>query len=148
MPSYICSIHFAGGIAANLLDNTNCAWAPTIMMSYTTKEDDLGLYNHCKRKREQQDNCSVQCTPLPFNNSQDEDRRTLSHQLNPLTAETTSKDVSRSDHETPGPSVNEQPIANYSTIEIVSEDVSMNEMANQIVDEVHFPTLTEVNTVE
>ena len=44
--------------------------------------------------------------------------------------------------------MNEQPIANYSTIEIVSEDVSMNEMANQIVDEVHFPTLTEVNTVE
>ena len=125
----VCSIHFIGGIAADLLDDTNPAWIPTIMMGYTTKEGDLGRYNRYKRRREQQDN------------SQDADRRTLSYQ-------TTSEDVSRSDHKTSGPSVNEQPIANYSTTETVSEDVSTDEMASQIVDEVHFPTVTEVNTVE
>ena len=146
--AYVCSIHFVGGIAADLLDDTNPAWVPTIMMGYTTKEGDLGRYNRCKRRREQQDNCSVKCTPSSFSNSQDEDWRTLSHQLNPLTAETTSEHVSRSVYETPGPSVNEQPIANYSTTETVSEDVSMDERASQIVDEVHFPTVTEVDTVE
>lgn len=140
--AYICSIHFVGGIAANLLDDTNPAWVPTIMMGYKT-EGDLGRYNRCKRRREQQDNCS-KCTPSTFNNSQD-DRRTLSHQLNPLT-EGTSKDVSRSDHETPGPSVNEQPIANYSTTETVSEDVNMDETASQTMDEVQFPTMTEIIT--
>ena len=147
--AYVCSIHFIGGIAANLLDDTNPAWVPTIMMGYIyiTKEGDLGRYNRCKRRREQQDNCSVKCTPSSFNNSQDEDR-TLSHQLNPLTAETASNDASRSDHETPGPSVNEQPIVNYCTTETVSEDVSIDEMASHIVDEVYFPTLTEGNTVE
>ena len=72
------------------------------MMGYTTKEGDLGCYNRYKRRRERQDN------------SQDADRRTLSYQ-------TTSEDVSRSDHETSGLSVNEQPIANYSTTETVSD---------------------------
>ena len=115
------------------------------MYVYLVQTQFCPCYNRCKRRREQQHNCSVKCTPSSFNNSQDEDRRTLSHQLNPLTAETASNDVSRSDHETPGPSVNEQPIANYSTTETVSEDVSMDEMASHIVDEVHFPTLTEVN---
>ena len=46
--AYACSIHFVGGIKANLLNDTNSAWVPTIMMGYTTKEGDLSHYNHCK----------------------------------------------------------------------------------------------------
>ena len=136
---YACSMHFVGGVATQLLDDTNPAWIPN--NNDATKEGDLSCYNRYKRRREQQDNCSLKHTSS-FNYSQDEDGRTLSDQK-------TSKKVLRSDHETLGQNVtNEQPIANYSTTDTLSEDVSMDEIASQIVDEVSFTTMTEVHTVK
>ena len=38
--SYVCSIHFDGNVAADLFDDTNPAWVPSVLMGHSTKEGD------------------------------------------------------------------------------------------------------------
>ena len=88
----ICSIHFVGNVGADLLDNTNPAWVPSILMGYGTKEGDLGHLYHCIRRREQQDNSNIKRTSS-INILLGKDERTLSCLLNSCNAETTSTDI-------------------------------------------------------
>ena len=117
--SYVCSVHFVGSKAADLLDDSNPAWVPSVLMGHVTKEGDLGRYNRCKRRREQQDNCNAKRTLSAIHNSQDDDRKAQIHN-------------------TPCPSENDREQPNYPTIDNKSVDVSTNEIADP-----NDPTVTE-----
>lgn len=85
-------------------------------MGHVTKEGDLGRYNRCKRRREQQDNCDAKRTLSAIDNSQDDDRRAQIHN-------------------TSCPSENDREQPNYPTIDNESVDVSTNEIADPTVTE-------------
>ena len=126
--SYVCSIHFVGNVAADLLDDTNPAWVPSVLMGYSTKEGDLGRYNRCKRRSEQQDSSNVKRT-TSSNILLGKDNRTPSQSH-------------RSDDETPSLTMNE---LSHPTAETVSEDVCRNETTGPYMDEIHLPMVTEVS---
>ena len=126
--SYVCSIHFVGNVAADLLDDTNPAWVPSVLMGYSTKEGDLGRYNRCKRRSEQQDSSNVKRT-TSSNILLGKDNRTPSQSH-------------RSDDETPSSTMNE---LSHPTAETVSEDVCRNETTGPYMDEIHLPMVTEVS---
>ena len=112
---YACSMHFVGSVAAQLLDDTNPAWIPNIMMQLKKVISVVTIATKGE------------------GNSRTIAVLSILHLSTIHKMKTEELYLIKKHH--------------YSTTDTLYEDVSMDEIASQIVDEVSFTTMTEVYTV-
>lgn len=67
--SRVCSVHFVHGKPAELFDDTNPDWVPSVLMGYNTKEGSFDRYHRSKRRKESHNDDECDVNSLPVDNS-------------------------------------------------------------------------------